>query len=279
MTTFHTLARTKLSARVGEKEPRFRERAESRVMKRADAVVVSTEQEKQDLSRLYESPPGRVEVIPAGVDLDLFQPIDRAEARRKLGLTEKKIVLSVGRMQPLKGLDVLIGAMSRLGDTSDTRLVLVGGDPERDRELTRLQTFARGLRLQDRVSFVGAVKQVDLPAYYSAADVFVLPSYYESFGLVALEAMACGLPIIASRVGGPRTFVKQGVIGYLIPWHCPEPYAERLEVLLSNTALRESMGRAAREKARGMGWNRVAGNLLGLYTTVVRPDLRSVAGA
>jgi len=279
VTTFHTLARTKLSARVGEKEPRFRERAESRVMKRADAIVVSTEQEKQDLSRLYESPPGRVEVIPAGVDLDLFQPIDRAEARRKLGLTEKKIVLSVGRMQPLKGLDVLIGAMSRLGDTSDTRLVLVGGDPERDRELTRLQTFARGLRLQDRVSFVGAVKQVDLPAYYSAADVFVLPSYYESFGLVALEAMACGLPIIASRVGGPRTFVKQGVIGYLIPWHCPEPYAERLEVLLSNTALRESMGRAAREKARGMGWNRVAGNLLGLYTTVVRPDLRSVAGA
>ena len=277
--TFHTLARTKMFARVGEREPKLREAAELRVMKSVDAVVVSTEQEKQDLSRLYDTVPYRVEVIPAGVDLDLFRPMDRAKAREQLGLAEKRIVLSVGRIQPLKGLDILIGAMSKLEDTADTRLVIVGGDLGRDVELTRLQTLTARLGLQDAVSFVGAVKQAELPTYYSAADILVMPSYYESFGLVALEAMACGLPIIASRVGGPRMFVRQGEVGYLIPWHCPEPYAQRIEVLLSNAALRDSMGRAAKVKAGTMGWDKVANRTLGLYSSLAGPASESVVGA
>ena len=278
-TTFHTLARKKMQARVGEKETQLRITGESRVMLGADAIVVSTEQELEDLDRLYETSPYKVRVIPAGVDLDLFRPVDKSRARRTLGLTEKQVVLSVGRIEPLKGLDTLIGAFAMLDDPANTRLLVVGGAPGRDREIERLKSIAEGLGLQDRVSFVGAVDQTELPTYFSAADVFVLPSHYESFGLVALEAMACGLPVVASRVGGPRAIIKDGRTGYLIPWHCPEPYAQRLDILLANPALRESMGRAAMASARTMGWGQVAGRMMELYDSLVGQTWQNAAGA
>ena len=279
VTTFHTLAKTKMQARAGEKESQLRIKTESLVMRSVDAVAVSTEQERGDMSRLYDFSPHKVRVIPAGVDLKLFRPMNKARARQTLGLTEKRIVLSVGRVEPLKGLDILIGAMSKLEDTADTRLLIVGGQPGRDRELGRLRSMAARLGVQDVVTFTGTMDQSELPAYYSAADVFVMPSYYESFGLVALEAMACGTPVIASRVGGLRTFVKDGEAGYLIPWHCPEPYAQRLDVLLANPTLRESMGRAARARAQTMGWSQVANNMLGLYTALAGATWTRVAGA
>ena len=119
-------------------------------------------------------------------------------------------MLSVGRIEPLKGLDLLVQAMSMLNDLDDTRLVIVGGRPERDDELNRLESMAAELGVADKTTFAGAVKQTELPAYYSAADVFVMPSYYESFGLVALEAMACGTPVIAARVGGLKSFITSG---------------------------------------------------------------------
>ena len=279
VTTFHTLAKTKLLARAGEKESEFRVAAESQVIGSADAIVVSTEQEREDVCRFYQAPPCRVQVIPAGVDLDMFRPLDKARARQTLGLTESKIVLSVGRIQPIKGLDILIGAMAKLEDATDTRLLIVGGTPGHDRELGRLRSMAAGLGLQDVVTFTGTVAQGELPTYYSAANVFVLPSHYESFGLVALEAMACGTPVIASRVAGPTTFVKGGETGYLIPWRCPEPYAQRLDMLLANPALQESMGRAARAKAETMGWSRAAGRMTDLYASLIGSTWVSVAGA
>jgi D-inositol-3-phosphate glycosyltransferase len=278
-TTFHTLARKKMQARVGEKESRLRIAAESRVMLGADAIVVSTEQESEDMSRLYGTSRQKVRVIPAGVDLDLFRPVDKARARQSLGLTEKRVVLSVGRIEPLKGLDTLIGAFARLEDPADTRLLVVGGTLGRDREIERLKSISAALGLQDRVTFVGAVDQTELPTYFSAADVFVLPSHYESFGLVALEAMACGLPVVASRVGGPRAIIKDGQTGYLIPWHCPEPYAQRLDILLANPALRESMGRAAMASARTMGWGQVAGRMMDLYNCLVGQTWKIASGA
>jgi D-inositol-3-phosphate glycosyltransferase len=280
-TTFHTLARTKMQARPGEKESRLRIATETSVMTSVDAIVVSTEQEREDLSRLYDVPSSKTRVISAGVDLELFKPIDKADARSSLGLTEENIVLSVGRLEPLKGLDVLIGAMSRLESLDDTRLVIVGGQPGHDRELERLKSIARTLGLSDKVTFTGTMDQTDLPAYYSAADVFVMPSHYESFGLAALEAMACGTPVIASRVGGLKAFVKDGRVGYLIPWHCPEPYAQRLDVLLANPALREGMGRAARAEAETMGWSHVASDMLDLYSDagVAGTAATRVAGA
>ena len=158
-------------------------------------------------------------------------------------------MLSVGRIEPLKGLDLLVQAMSMLNDLDDTRLVIVGGRPERDDELNRLESIAAELGVADKTTFAGAVKQTELPAYYSAADVFVMPSYYESFGLVALEAMACGTPVIAARVGGLKSFITSGETGYLVPWRCAEPYARRLDVLLANPALQAAMGKAARAKA------------------------------
>lgn len=279
VTTFHTLAKKKMEARAGEKESQLRVAAEASVMRSVDAIVVSTDQEREDLSRLYQVPPYKVWVIPAGVDVGLFRPLDKACARQSLGLTEKRIVLSVGRIEPLKGLDTLIAAVASLDDLNDTRLLVVGGEPGHDIELERLKAVASGLGLRDQVTFTGAVDQVDLPTYYNAADVFVLPSYYESYGLVALEAMACGIPVISSRVGGPMTFVKEGVTGYLIPWRCPEPYAQRLDILLANPALRESMGKAARAKARKMGWDEVAGRLLDLYSFHVDQTRKVVVGA
>jgi D-inositol-3-phosphate glycosyltransferase len=277
--TFHTLAKTKLQARAGERETPERVAVETRVLDEADAIVVSTEAEKAALSRLYRTPPHKVTVIPAGVDLDLFRPLDMAGARRDLGLAESKVVLYVGRIEPLKGLDILIRAMGLLEHGRDVRLLVVGGSPGRDRELDRLRCLVSELGLGENVTFTGAVKQSELPKYYGAADAFVLPSYYESFGLVALEAMACGTPVIVSRVGGLSSFVKNGETGYLIPWRCPEPFAQRLDLLLANPGLRDTMGRAARLAAERMGWDRVTDGMTEFYSRLVGRAWVSAAGA
>ena len=277
--TFHTLAKAKLRARAGEKEPELRVSTEKMVANRADAVVVSTEQERQDLVRLYQTPRHKVHVVPAGVDLELFQPVERNHARRVLGLGEKRVLLYVGRIEPLKGLDILIGAVALLENVADTRLLVVGGKLGQDAELDRLRYMAAQLGIGDMVTFAGSVPQTELPSYYSAADVFVLPSYHESFGLVALEAMACGTPVVVSRVGGLNTFVKNGETGYLIPWHCPEPFAQRLDMLLANPALRDTMGEAARAHAQEMSWGVVAENMLDIYSCLTGASLVGIAGA
>ena len=277
--TFHTLAKTKRRARAGEREPELRLSVEQRVMGSADAIVVSTAEEREDLARLYRKSPHNVHVVPAGVDTELFRPQNKIEARRALGLTEKKVILYVGRLEPLKGVDILIDAFSRLADLAEARLLIVGGRLGSDRELKRLRSFAEQLGIADRVTFTGAVKQTELPNYYSAADVFALPSYYESFGLVALEAMACGTPVVVSRVGGLKTFVKHGESGYLIPWRCPEPFAQRLDMLLANPGLRNSLGAAARARALKMSWGVVADEMLGFYSDVTSHAWQFAAGA
>jgi len=279
-TTFHTLARAKMEARPAEEEPANRLAAESLVATSADSIVVSTEQEKGDLGRLYDVAADRVDVVPAGVDLDLFKPMDKAKARRELGLTESNIILSVSkRVEPLKGVDILISAIAQLGDISDTRLLVVGGDPVTDRELQMLVELAEALGVVDSVTFTGAVEQTELPKYYSAADVFVMPSYYETFGLVALEAMACGTPIVASGVaGGPKSFIEEGTTGYLIPWPSPDHYAERLEQLLQDSALRGRIGLAGRDKALTMGWDTVAAGLSRHYDRATGEAWMNVAG-
>ena len=278
VTTFHTLAKTKLRARAGEREPELRLATEERVVKSADAIVVSTQQEKDELVRHYGAQPHKIPVVPAGVDLDLFRPVDKGQARQRLGLRERKIILYVGRIEPIKGLDVLINAMALLEDADDTRLLIVGGKLGQDRELDRLKSMAADLGIGEKVTFTGAVEQAQLPDYYSAADVFVLPSYSESFGLAALEAMACATPVVVSRVGGLKTIVRNGVTGYLIPWHCPEPFAQRLDMLLPNHALREAMGGAARAKALQMSWGGVADRILDFYSCLIDQTLASVAG-
>ena len=278
VTTFHTLGKTKLRARAGEREPELRLVTEKRVMESADAIVVSTSQEMEDVSRLYQVSPYKVEVVPAGVDLELFHPADMGQARKVLGLTDGRIILYVGRIEPLKGLDILIRAMALMEELDDTRLVIVGGTSGRNRELERLRTLGGELELGDVVTFTGAVKQQQLPTYYNAADVFVLPSHYESFGLVALEAMACGTPVVASRVGGIPTYMESGKTGYLVPWRCPEPFAQRIDMLLANDALRGNMGLGARAKAEGMSWGSSADRLSDFYSCLTAAALESVRG-
>ena len=278
VTTFHTLARTKLNARAGESESDLRVRVEGTIMEEADAIVVSTSQEAQDIARLYGTPRHKVSVVPAGVDTELFRPSDWYEARRNLGLMRRNVVLYVGRIEPLKGLDILMGAMACIEDISDISLVVVGGSPGADDEMGRLRALSRELGIADRVIFTGAVSHAELPQYYNAADVFVLPSHYESFGLVALEAMACGTPVVASRVGGLTSFISDGLTGYLIPWRCPEPFARRIETLLSNPILRNTMGQAARSRAIGMSWGRAADRTMNVYESVKARSLESAVG-
>ena len=277
--TFHTLSRKKLQSRVGERESELRTNTETAIAGGVDAIIASTLQERDDLAHLYGVPPQRAHVIPPGVDTQLFRQMDRQAARKALGIAESKVVLSVGRIEPLKGLDILIRAVAQLEDVSDTRLLIVGGSPSSDPEVEQLRAVASEEGIGDAVTFTGKVDQAELTTYYNAADVFVLASYYESFGLVALEAMACGVPVIASRVGGPRTFIRDSLTGYLIPWQCPEPYAQRIEMLLSNPGLRASMGDAAREEASKRGWNSAARGMSGLYDSLSAAAWRYAAGA
>lgn len=267
---FHTLGAVKNQARAGEHESDLRIRSEQEVIHHADAVVVASPQEEALLRRLYQHATAKLRVIPCGVDIDTFRPLEMATARRHLGLNGERILLFVGRPDPLKGLEILIGAASLLEHPKGVRVLVVGGEGDHSESAYRpIHALAQTLDIAEQVSFTGAVSQQMLPYYYSAADVCVVPSYYESFGLVALEAMACGTPVVASRVGGLQSTVRDGETGYLIPWHCPEPFAERLELLLVNETLRQSLGEAAHAAAQAYRWPAVADSVLGLYDELI----------
>ena len=277
--TFHTLGKLKLQARPGESESAVRISAETTLLRSVDGVVVSTRAEAEEMTRLYGVGPGRVAVIAPGVDLDVFRPRERSAARERLGVTEPSMVLYVGRLEPLKGLDILVRAVGDLAMADTTRLVVVGGDPDSDQLVGELGALARSVGVAERVTFAGAVPQRDLPWYYSAADVLVLPSHYESFGMVALEAMACGTPVVVSRVGGLKSFVRNGESGYLVPWRCSDPFSQQIEMILASPSLRRAMGDAALTAARGMGWTGVSSRLMDFYNSLMeRPAALVGAG-
>jgi D-inositol-3-phosphate glycosyltransferase len=267
VTMFHTLGEVKNRARADEREPAHRIATERRVVAAADAIVAAGEHERAMLLRLYDADPARVAVIPCGVDLALFRPVDRAAARAALGLNGGPVVLYVGRLEPLKGPDLLVDALAHLADPTAT-LVIAGGDTQAAGYRRELRRRARAAGVAERVRFVGAVPQEQLPLYYNAADVCAVPSYYESFGLVALEAMACGTPVVATRVGGLTGTVRDGENGYLIPWRSPAAFADRIAAVLADPARRRQMGAAARRTAERFRWSRVAAELAALYTRV-----------
>jgi D-inositol-3-phosphate glycosyltransferase len=268
VTMFHTLGEVKNRAHITEHAAPLRIQVEHRLARQADRIICASQHEKHLLARLYDADPDRIAVVPCGVDLDLFRPQDKEAARRALGpllAGDERIILFVGRIEPLKGLDILINAVAQLGEESDFYVLIVGGDRRSRQQVSRLQEMASDLGIGERVCFLGAVDHEQLPLYYNAADVCVVPSYYESFGLVALEAMACGTPVVASRVGGLTGTVRDGETGYLISWRCPEPFAERLELLLGNETLRRRFGEAAREAVAHYRWANVAEAAVGLY--------------
>jgi D-inositol-3-phosphate glycosyltransferase len=269
---FHTLGEIKNRASYGEHESDLRIRSETDILRDADSVICATELERVALCQVYGVPGDKIEakisVIPLGVDLDRFRPAEKQDARDALGLKDERIILFVGRIEPLKGVDILINAAALLESDVECTVLIVGGDDSTQTRVAELRDLARDRGIEHRVAFVGAVDHETLPLYYNAADVCVVPSHYESFGLVAVEAMASGVPVVASRVGGLTGTVKDGETGYLIPWLCPEPFAERIELLLENEPLRQNLGEAAREAMTRYRWENVAAAVLQLYDSL-----------
>ena len=264
-TMFHTLGEIKNRASSRENETELRIQSEAEIIASVDRVICATEQERSQIGQLYAAAPDKVTVIPLGVDLERFQPQDKDAAREKLGLDAQRIVLFVGRIEPLKGVDILINATAMLDSDVDCSVLIVGGDEVSDGQLAQLRDLSREQGVENRVAFVGAVDRDKLPLYYNAADVCVVPSHYESFGLVAVEAMASGVPVVASRVGGLTGTIKDGETGYLVPWLCPEPFAERIELLLDNEPLRRNLGESAREAMSMYRWENVSDRILEVY--------------
>ena len=268
LVTFHTLALIKMQSRAGEKEPLQRQQTEREIMASASKIVAFSPHERDAMARLYGADPKRIELVPCGVDLSRFRPLDQEESRKRLGLNGDKVFLYVGRIESLKGVDLLVHTAAHLEISPGIRVLVVGGDNGQSQEIERLRQLAQDLDVADVVDFVGRVDQEELPVYYSAADVCVVPSFYESFGLAALESMACGTPVVASRVGGLSTIIQHGHTGYLKSWRCPEAFANSLEMITSSKSLLESMGQAARRRAEGMGWDQVASAMAAHYQSL-----------
>jgi D-inositol-3-phosphate glycosyltransferase len=265
-------------------EPALRIRVEGEIARQADMLIASTADENADLVRIYGADPGRVFVVPPGVDLSMFQPINPSDARRKIGYGPGRLLLFVGRLERLKGVEVVIRALALLRDRrhSDVRLLILGEDSKDgdESEKDRLKAAASALGVRDGVDFLGSVAHHELPFFYSAADVCVMPSYSESFGLVGLEAQACGRPVVGSDVSGLRSVVRDEVTGYLIHGHEPGAYAERIGRLLDNPELAQQMGRRGRLLAQRFSWNRTADMLEELFDEVVeRAQVRVHASA
>lgn len=278
VTSFHTLAQVKQQARIGEYDPPVRIKGEAEIVRDADHIIAFSRHEQDAIIRLYQGDRSRISVIPCGVDVEHFRPNLRRDAKSILGLKGKQVVLFVGRIEPLKAVDVLLRSVALLEHGEKVQVVIVGGDPTETVELERIKGLAKDLNMIDSVSFKGSVEHDELPIYYNAADVFVLPSYYESFGLVALESMACGTPVIAARVGGLQDVVIDGITGYLISRHQPESYAERLGVLLNNEGLRSTMGAVACETAQSRTWGLVSNQILKVYEQVSEQLKSAVPG-
>jgi D-inositol-3-phosphate glycosyltransferase len=270
---FHTLAQLKnrVAETPAEREQVVRFEIERRTMAGSDRLVALTSVDRQQMIRHYGDL-APIVVIPGGVDLERFRPRPKADARRALGLQEtERIVLFVGRIQRLKGLEVLLRAFARLSDLDNRRLVIVGGQPgtsQESREIARLQHLAAKLGVAERTRFVGAIAHEELPLYYSAADVSAMPSSYESFGLVAVESLACGTPVVATRVGGLTSIVRDGETGLLVPWRDADLFAERLRAVLQDERLRARLARSARKSVLGYGWDRIADEHLALFAEV-----------
>lgn len=264
VSTFHTLARVK--AAVDEDEPARRAVSEGDTVRCSDALLVSSPEEALDLVRLYDADPDRIEIVPPGVDHAFFAPGDQAQARRAVGLPPSvPVLLFAGRIQPLKGLEVAIRAMALVAGSP--RLVVVGGPsgPLGEAELERARRLAVELGVQDRVRFVPPQPHELLSTFYRASDVCLVPSRTESFGLVALEAAACGTPVVAAAVGGLRNLIEDGRTGYLVENREPQAFASAVEIVLGDRWRAAEMSVEAATKARNYTWGAAATGLGRLY--------------
>ena len=243
---------------------------ERRIAAAVDCITVSTAQEGEQLSRLYDLSSAQIRVIPGGVDLRAFTPGTQAErqsARHLLAPDGLPLLLFVGRLDPIKGIDLLLDSIAQM--QTHARLVVVGGNPDGDPEVDRLRARADALGLGMRVLFTGAVTQRELPYFYRAADALVVASRYESFGLVAAEALACGTPVVASQVGGLPSIVHEGENGLLVRCRSARAFASRLDELLGDTALRQRLAANARPSVKHLGWDSIGYRVRKLYRELI----------
>ncbi|HXA32320.1 MAG TPA: glycosyltransferase [Acidimicrobiales bacterium] len=272
VSTFHTLDRVKAEASPEEVEADAggrRAEAEASIIQCSDTVLASCSVEAEQIVGLYGADPSRIRIVAPGVDHAFFGPGYRPQARRALGFAAQgPLLLFVGRIQPLKGADVAVRTLAALGtDYPDARLVVVGGPsgPHGQVEVDRLVGLVSELGLDGRVDFVPPRPHELLSTYYRAADVCLVPSRSESFGLVALEAAACGTPVIASDVGGLRTLVDHGRTGFLVEDPTPEWFAAWTRQILAEPLLAERLGTGAVLRARRYTWARAAALLRQIY--------------
>ncbi len=278
---FHTLGHMKnrVAQTPNEREGDLRIRVETELLADADRIVAATPAELAQLQWLYRADVSRVTVVPPGVDLEHFYPRSMAEAKARLGIEPgRKTLLFVGRIEPLKGIETLFRAAALLRgrgvcECAQMAVVIIGGDPDdepgaHNAEMQRLKQLREQLGIADLVTFLGARDQDALPDYYAAAEAVIMPSHYESFGMVALEAMACGTPVIASEVGGLAFLVRDGETGFHVPDRDPETLAERICEIIESPGLRAALGQQAAAHARGYAWPLIANRILAVYGAV-----------
>jgi len=265
---FHTLGAIKNSIGIGEDESELRIESERNLVREIDRIIAATEREKSELIAFYNGRPHQIGVVPCGVNTKTFNRIDKYSARQQLGLDHENIILFVGRVEPLKGLRQMLKALPLVRTQKPIRFLIVGGDEHNKDELAILQTMSRELHIEDKVKFTGSIDHDMLPLFYGAADVCVIPSYYESFGMVALESLACGTPIVATDVGGIRNIIDSDKIGYIVGNNQPYQLASRISDILLLNGHGEQGVQSRREAVRKFEWSNIADSLVNEYLKV-----------
>jgi D-inositol-3-phosphate glycosyltransferase len=279
---FHTLGmmKNRIARSPAEMEGEYRVNGEQRVLQVADRIIAPTLAEQSQLHFLYHADDSKIVIIPPGVDTSRFYPIPMEEARESIGIPlDDRLLLFVGRIEPLKGLETLVRAIALMSEQGvqcqvPHYLAVVGGDPAASGEnisdeMARLQSLRQELGMNELILFLGKRAQDSLPYYYSAADVLIMPSHYESFGMVALEAMACGTPVVASQVGGLAFLIQDGITGFVVPDGDPRALSDRLTRLLTEPDLRQRLGEQAAAYARQYAWEHIVDRLLDVYRSLV----------
>ena len=264
----HTLAEVKNRTGVGRQEPELRIAAEQKLVKTCHRILAPTDREKESLVRYYGVCRDKIGVVPCGVNLELFHPLEKQATRKQLGFDPDDIILLyVGRFEPLKGIDMLLEALVYLKAHQRIRLVLIGGDGDQSSELQFLRQKAVNIGVKDKVLFAGQVDQKYLPPYYSSADILVISSYYESFGLVGLEALACGRPVVSTPVGAMEGLIKQSQAGQIVNDTRPRSLAKGIQSVLTNQRLPQAD--AIRSSVLKYSWSNVAAAILKEYETAM----------
>jgi D-inositol-3-phosphate glycosyltransferase len=267
--TFHTLGMVKNRTGAGAREPGFRIAAEKEIVHTCHRILAPTARERDSLVRLYGAPPEKIGVVPCGVNLNLFYPEPKTAARKRLGLDPAEIILLyVGRFDPLKGLNALLEAMTYLRNHPRIRLVVVGGDGDRSPEYQALAEKTERLAIEEKVMFVGRVDQHNLPPYYSAADVLVMPSRYESFGMVGLEALACGIPVVATPVGAVDSLVRKAQAGCIVSDPSPRTLSNGIQSVISDRSI--PAADVIRRSILDYSWSNVASAVIAEYESAIR---------